>query len=271
LRLRVSEALALIYFGYLSTAALVRPLRWTRRMRVWIASAALVAIDAAVLSQPQTIAVIRLRDWLPAVVLLLAYFVTGAFFVAPSPRVEAWLRRLDDRWLVARRLDRLPHPVSIYFDIVYGGCFLLIPAGFAVLAATGRAGLADRYWALVSAAEFGAFASLPWMQARPPWAIEAPRAIDHTTMRRASLFWVSRATIGANTFPSGHVAGSLAVAFALLGVMPVAGTLFLALAASIAAACIAGRYHYVADVIAGAVLAVMVWIAVEWYLPGSHG
>jgi membrane-associated phospholipid phosphatase len=42
----------------------------------------------------------------------------------------------------------------------------------------------------------------------------------------------------------------------------VTGTVFLALAASVSIACIVGRYHYVVDVVAGALLAAGVWVAV---------
>jgi undecaprenyl-diphosphatase len=70
---------------------------------------------------------------------------------------------------------------------------------------------------------------------------------------------VRHATIRVNTFPSGHVAVSLAVALGVGGAMPVAGTLILALAASIAAACVVGRFHYAMDVAAGVLLAGAVW------------
>jgi membrane-associated phospholipid phosphatase len=70
---------------------------------------------------------------------------------------------------------------------------------------------------------------------------------------------VRHATIGVNTFPSGHVAVSLAVGFAIAGVMPAVGALMLVLAISIAIACVVGRYHYAMDVVAGAALAGVVW------------
>jgi len=73
---------------------------------------------------------------------------------------------------------------------------------------------------------------------------------------------VEHLTIRANTFPSGHVAGSLAVALAVIGVMPGFGLLFLFLAGSIAAACIVGRYHYIADVVTGALLTLVIWSVV---------
>jgi membrane-associated phospholipid phosphatase len=261
---RVSESLAVIYFAYLSAAALVCRLPASRRIRVWLASAVLFACDAMVVLAPQTATTAELRDWLPAPVILLAYYATGAFFVEPSARAESWLRHLDDRWIKRESLERIPRAATVYLDLVYNGCFVLIPAGFAVLAWTGRAAQSDRYWTLVSAAEFASFSTLPWFQARPPWAVEGSRPIDRTAMRRFSLSWVNHTSIRATTFPSGHVSASLAAAFALIGSMPVVGVVFLVLAVSISVACVTGRYHYVVDVVAGAALAIVLWLAVAF-------
>jgi membrane-associated phospholipid phosphatase len=73
---------------------------------------------------------------------------------------------------------------------------------------------------------------------------------------------VEHLTIRANTFPSGHVAGSLAVALAVMRAMPGLGLLLLFLAGSIAAACVIGRYHYIVDVVAGVLLTGGIWFLV---------
>src|SRR5207247_10194157 len=114
--------------------------------------------------------------------------------------------------------------------------FLLVPAGFAALAWTGHQAEADRYWTMVLAAEFGAFAPLPIVPTRPPWAL-APRAVlnDRAVHRFASLV-VRRATIGASTVPSRHTAGSLAIARAAIVTLPAPGPVPLALAPSSAPA-----------------------------------
>jgi len=44
--------------------------------------------------------------------------------------------------------------------------------------------------------------------------------------------------------------------------MPIAGGVLFALAASIAVACVVGRYHYIVDVATGLALAAFVWAAV---------
>src|SRR2546422_10933680 len=76
-------------------------------------------------------------------------------------------------------------------------------------------------------------------------------------------WWCSRTSsmrrkceLHANTFPTGHVAASLAVALELLSHVPPAGFLFLLLSIAIAAGAFWGRYHYGLDVLLGALLAV---------------
>src|SRR5688572_26114608 len=98
--MRVSEAIAVTYFTYLALTALLVPfptLPPGRRSWVWVAAGLVVGIEVVLARIPPTPGLERLRDWLPALVILLAYFVTGLFFVAPSARAEAWLKRWDNR------------------------------------------------------------------------------------------------------------------------------------------------------------------------------
>jgi membrane-associated phospholipid phosphatase len=204
------------------------------------------------------------RDWAPAFYVLVGYFQSGLLFVSPSPAFEEWLVRWDDRILgdSISHFKRWPAWLRAYLDLIYVLCFLIVPAGFAVLLLTGHGGLADRFWTVVLATEFGAFAPLAIVQSRPPWALE-PRSGERRagTHDFASAF-VRHATIGANTFPSGHAGASLAVALTVMDVVPWAGLILLVIASSISVACIVGRYHYVVDVAAGLVLAAAAWAIV---------
>ena len=74
-------------------------------------------------------------------------------------------------------------------------------------------------------------------------------------LRLLNLWILRYASIQANTFPSAHVAASLAVSLALIRLLPVVGLAFLWLSVSIAAGTVVGRYHYAADALLGAVLA----------------
>ena len=54
----------------------------------------------------------------------------------------------------------------------------------------------------------------------------------------------------------------IVVMLAVVGVMPWTGAILFALAASISVACVAGRYHYTVDIVAGAALALAIWAIV---------
>lgn len=256
--MRSSEWVSFVYFAVMAALAWARPLPAGRRVQI---TAIGVAMCAALLTLAQYGASL-VRDWTPPLVILVGYHVSGRFFVRPSGSFERWLLSWDHRLLgdPTTRFAHWPRLLLAYLEVVYIGCFLLVPAGFAALAATGRAPLADHYWTMVSGAEFGAFAPLALIQTRPPWAIERRVSLPDRAVHRIAARLVRQFTIRANTFPSGHVAGSLAVALALVGSMPWTAGALLVLAASISVACVVGRYHYVIDVLAGAALALALWV-----------
>jgi membrane-associated phospholipid phosphatase len=94
------------------------------------------------------------------------------------------------------------------------------------------------------------------LEARPP-----ARAIDGP-LRRFNQAIAARGSIHANTIPSGHAAGAFACALAIGEALPIAGALFAALAVSIAAASVLGRYHYAADAVLGFAVAIVAWLLV---------
>jgi membrane-associated phospholipid phosphatase len=204
---------------------------------------------------------VLVRDWFPLVVILSAYYLSGRFFVHPAEHIEQWLLAWDRRLLgnPSTRFARWPRVWLASLDLAYMGCFLLVPGGFAALVATGHAALADRYWTIVVFAELGSFAPLWIIETRPPWAIEPRSALRDRVIHRFASGFVNRFTHRANTFPSGHAAGSLAVAFAAIAALPWIGAALLALAILICISAVVGRYHYAVDVMIGALLAIAAW------------
>jgi len=255
--LRSSDWIAFAYFLYLGSVCWLRPLPASRRVLVTAVSLSTAAVVLASRNAPSLV-----HDWMPLVYIGMGYYLTGRLFVAPSEALESWLLAWDRRLFgdPTTRFARWPAALVAYLDIVYTFCFLLLPGGLAVLAATGRSALADHYWTMVLAADLGAFAPLSVFQTRPPWILEPAPDLPARSVHRMASFMVRHATIRVNTFPSGHVAVSLAVAFAVIDAMPLVGTLLLVVAGSIAIACVVGRYHYAMDVVAGALLAVLVWV-----------
>jgi membrane-associated phospholipid phosphatase len=78
-------------------------------------------------------------------------------------------------------------------------------------------------------------------------------------LRRFNEAVLKRGSIQVNTVPSGHAAGAVATALAVASAMPIAGVVFLVLAASIAIATVVGRYHYVVDSVLGVIVALGAW------------
>jgi membrane-associated phospholipid phosphatase len=253
---RSSEWIALLYFLYLGIVCWLRPVPSVRRLLITAVSAVQVAAIWVVARETPS----YVRDWAPFVYVSVAYYLTGYLFVAPSRALEGWLLKWDHRWFgdPTTRFARWPWWLIAYLDVVYTLCFVLLPVGFAALALTGNSFRANRYWTMVLAADLGAFAPLSIFQTRPPWAIEKPAVLAASRVHRLMSYVVKNATTGVNTFPSGHVAVTIAVALGVISSLPLAGAVLLFFAASISVACVVGRYHYAVDVVAGAALGLTV-------------
>ena len=147
-------------------------------------------------------------------------------------------------------------------ELAYLSVYVLVPAGFALLYFSGIPFDVDRFWTVVVAAELACYGMLPWIQTRPPRAIEAGAPAAASVLRQANLLVLSRGSIQVNTFPSGHAAGSVATALAVADVLPAAGAVFGIWALAIVIGSVVGRYHYVADSVLGAAVAIVVWLIV---------
>jgi membrane-associated phospholipid phosphatase len=245
--MRLYEWLTFAYFLFFAVLACMRPL--AARRRAAIIGAGVVGI-AAIAGLRSTI----VRDWLPLVFIPLAYFQTGQFVLPLHEKFQAWLESIDRRCVFA-----LPPSVMFVVELAYLFCYPLVPAGIATLYLVGQGGFADEFWNVVLPPAYCCYATFPFVQTLPPRAIEdlVPWQPERTRMRSVNLFVLDHVSIHANTFPSGHVAASLAVALVLLNHALGVGLLFLAVAICIAAGAFFGRYHYSVDVIIGAALAVL--------------
>jgi membrane-associated phospholipid phosphatase len=256
---RSFEWIASLYFAYLIVACWWPPL--TAGRRAFVIAAAALSDGAVWMIAHAAPAVVR--EWAPLAYILAGYFLSGFLFATPSLEIESWLMRWDRRLLgdPATRFVPWPRALVASLELIYMGCFLLIPAGLAILMYAGHVALVDRYWTLVMGAEFAAFAPLAFIQTRPPWALERKPELADPAIHRLAAQMVQHLTIRVNTFPSGHAAGSLAVALAVIGALPGPGVLLLLLAVAICIACVVGRYHYIVDIVAGVAVAAVLWLA----------
>jgi membrane-associated phospholipid phosphatase len=179
--------------------------------------------------------------------------------------IERLLMASDDRLLrqtgVLSAYAASPQLVHEFFETAYLLVYLVIPAGVVTLAIGGHPDAIPRFWAIVLLAEFFSYGTMPWVQTRPPRALEVPdESVQRlSVIRRLNATVLDRGSIQANTIPSGHAAGAVATALAVTDAMPPAGAVFLIVAACIVAATVLGRYHYLVDSILGIVVAFGAW------------
>jgi membrane-associated phospholipid phosphatase len=254
--MRGYEGLAVVYFGGLALATLAVP--GPRRVgAMLLALAASGAVAAAALYGSDT-----LRAWLPHVYLVAGYWLPAfiAQRTADATKFERWLRRTDD--VLRPESGALPVFFKELTELAYLLCYPLVPASFAVVWLVGSSADVDRFWMAVLPAGYACYVSLPWLVSRPPRLAGVPHAPADGRSRiparhriaDANLCVLGRVSHELNTFPSGHVAVSLASAVCVGWVSPTAGALVGVATVAIALGAAAGRYHYVLDVILGLIV-----------------
>lgn len=255
------------YFAYLAGLSAFLPMRggrWRVAPLAACASLPLLMLPISTEGLPR----LFLEVLLPSAFLVSSYWLSGLFFTRPMTRAEAWLLRADRclmprlglEWLATRGPRWMLEILELSYLLVYA----LVPAGALVLVVAGHPGQLARYWAVVFAATLACYAMLPWLQTRPPRAIEPVDPFNGRTLwfHTVNLAVLSHGSHHANTVPSGHAAGAFAAALAVASVLPAVGAGFLVLATMIAIATVVGRYHYAIDTLLGAVVALAAWAMV---------
>lgn len=248
-----------VYGLTLAAAALAQPI--SRRPVALMASVAyaLVAFGCGTL-----VSWFWIQLLVPGGLLLGGYWLSGFFFRDPQPWLERFLRETDSAIFRALGLDRLlarsPGFVLELLEASYAADYVVVGAG-AIIAAISSLAAVTHYWTLVLAAELACYVALPWLRSRPPRVLEGPGIVEQRAprLRRLNVAILDRASVQANTLPSGHVAGAIAAAIAVWPVDTTAGAILAVLAVLIAIAAAVCRYHYVVDCVTGAVVAMVAW------------
>jgi hypothetical protein len=263
--MRVSEWIDLVVFAFLAALAWMRGL--PVRRRVIVCGFAAVAIAATLLVAVAGPPV--LRDWLPAALVLMVYWQAGQFFTSPDEKLQKKLLAMDRRIVLplASRLSvsRPGRLLLASWELAYLFCYPMVPAAFGALYLLHARGQTDRFWTTVLASTYACYLMVPFIQTLPPRSLAWAEAYDPVAgpIRRFNLWILRGASIQMNTFPSAHVASSLASALVILTISIPAGLTFLAIAVGIAFGAVVGRYHYAADAILGAAIAVAAALALS--------
>jgi membrane-associated phospholipid phosphatase len=242
------------------------------RRRQWtITALALTAITAVALAltlskslAPETASVFR--DWLTVPLFLIPYWQAGQFFLHPNPNIERRLLAIDQRLLphTANTSGTNRTRIGFLLEMAYLSCYPLVPLGLLAMYVTGQRAHVASFWFVVLIATYICYATTPFVPALPPRSLINNPTTAATPVNKGRIFnrWILRhGSIHAISFPSAHVASAFAVGLILLHYSLPAGLLFLAIAIAISLGAVIGRYHYALDVIAGAILALIVFLA----------
>jgi hypothetical protein len=255
IRWQAATALFFVYIGVL--AAAMPRLGWRRRRQSLAGSAAGLLIVLANTRVQHPV----LNDWvIPPLVLLLAYWTSGLLWVAPMPRVERALVTIDCALRVRRICAATPRPLAEFLEMAYAAVYVVIPIALVLERTIIDRPDAARFWTVILVTDYICFGMLPWIQTRPPRAIE-PGEPWTAKFRAWNLRLLRNTSIQVNTFPSGHAAEAMAAALLLIGAPAPIVTLMFLSGLSVSAGAVLGRYHYAADVFAGWLVAALIFLA----------
>ena len=311
-RLRVSEKLVLIYLTYVSMAAPFYRVWVTQGLTIavlnFLASGVITLLSkysadsgsVKLAGSPPTgslkdtlrgfrlaewsagersVFLVTIRDWFPAVLILLAYRESGLLFFPDSThRLDYLFVRwdhtlLENRWVLGA-LDAGAPWLQRYLEFAYSLCYPLVALGLGALyvlrewprlAPGGRfeADRAiDRFWTTVLLAQFTCYALFPLFPSTPPRVFfhDLPGPVVQPLFREMNFWILGQYGIQSSVFPSGHVAAVTATALSVRAHWPRAGVFFGVAAASVAVATVVGRYHYAADAAAGALIGIAAFL-----------
>ena len=248
------------YFGYVTAVALTRPhgpAAGRRLALAWCAVGFTIAAAGALLPWSWLRVIV-----LPPLALLASYWDSGSLWVGPMPRVEHLLVTSDEALHVRRIAAATPRALVEFQEFSYAAVYPLIPLALAAHYALSPVPDADRFWTVILVTDFICFGMLPWIQTRPPRALES-RPPWRSAFRAFNVRLLGQTSIGVNTVPSGHAAEALAAALMLSSApWPVASIMWI-FAVSISAGAVFGRYHFALDALAGWLVALGVW-AILW-------
>ena len=211
-----------------------------------------------------------MRDWFPLALMLLAYRQMGWFAPAHhTPRLEyswiAWDRWLLERWKLHAALEILGPVLPSILEIAYSLVYLLGPFSLAMLYVYRRR---ERVQVFLFPFILGVL--LCYVQF-PLWPSEPPRTVFPgqdfpsyiTVFRRLNAWMLGGYGIHTSVFPSAHVAGAFSAAFGIrqaLPEQPWVSRFLIVMAVLIATATVYGRYHYLADAMAGLLMSLLAGI-----------
>jgi membrane-associated phospholipid phosphatase len=259
--MRVSERVVAAFFAWTTALALILPISRDMRARTLLANALVLLVYLFLLRMRRHAWAESARDWVPQALMILAYKQMGWF--APARHMN----RLEHEWIVWDRLllddfhgraliestgAFLPGLLELSYALVYA----VPPITMLVIYAAGLRKRSDTLLTIYLLGLFLCYAQFPFWPSEPPRAVfpgeDTPTV--HTVLRDFNLWLVGNYGIHTSVFPSAHVSGAFAAAFAIAHLIPQRRRIVVAYflyAILVAVATVYGRYHYAVDAAGG--------------------
>jgi len=257
--MRLWQLASAAFFVYVTAVSLWQGLsrRAARRALAGAALGLVVLALSAAFEHP------IVTTWLwPPSLLLIGYWSSGQLFVAPRVSHEAALGWLDRRVDVLSIARAMPRVVVELLEAAYAGVYLIVPIALAIRIRYLPSPAPDTFWAVVLVTDYICFGFLPWVQTRPPRALESVEPWS-SSLRRFNLRLLGATSIQVNTFPSGHAAEALVAALLVIGAPPAIVMVMFLGAVAVSAGAVLGRYHYLVDAVAGCLVALAVFLVLR--------
>jgi len=264
MKLRSSEWLLVIYFGYVAAIAPRFPLRQQVVWRPFLVEVLVCALFLALAygeSREHARLFGMLRDWVPIALILLAYremdwFSSMQRAVDLELRWVEWDRTLLYRWGLQRSLEALGPALPLILELCYALVYAVAPFLVAVFYFQNRRERLNGALFLYLLGTLLAYALFPYFPSDPPRVAFGGSDMPNvsTALRELNLWLVGNYGIHSSVFPSAHVSSAFSAAWAFFAFLPERkryGWGMLAYAATVAIATVYGRYHYAADAVAG--------------------
>jgi membrane-associated phospholipid phosphatase len=273
--MRVSEWIAAAFFSWTTVLAIVLPISGNMRLRTFLANAIVVLVYGWLFRMRRHTWAEMTRDWVAQALTILAYKQMGWF--APATHTYA----LEHEWIVWDRLllDGLHGRAIVEFfgpvlpsilELSYSLVYAVPPVTMGILYATGLRKRADAFLTIYVLGLFLCYGQFPFWPSEPPRAVfpgQDMPSID-TVFRQFNLWLVENYGIHTSVFPSAHVSGVFAAAFAVSYVTQRRRlfSAYLIYAILVALATVYGRYHYAVDAVGGFVIGSLAWPLGAWLL-----
>jgi PAP2 superfamily len=265
--MRSAEWVHTIFFAYASVLALLLPVSTAIRVRVLLVNASVLLLVRWLAATQRSLA---FRDALALALVILAYKQMGWF----APSVHSY--RLEKQWIVwddivladwgvKRAIEAtgpiLPNLLELSYLLVYA----VGPFAVVMLYRYASRKEIDAFLFLYILGVLLSYGQFPFWPSEPPRTV-FPGHLEPapSLFRHVNLYVVGNAGIHTSVFPSAHVSGVVAAAFAMWKLLPNQGYGFVVYASLVTVATFYGRYHYVVDAVAGVGVAVVAWQVTSW-------